>query len=181
MRVVRADPVALLSLSPILESNSSSASDGGHCTRVAFITVRRALFLNCRSRLPIRMLGHFKGDTFYSNDSFTPLETAIQVLWTWGKAEWVKTRSDQWRKDKDLVYIWEMRVNLILGSSAHTLCFPLKTIGGGVTSWTCDVCLCRGHANLLCIVPILVYALPKQYIMNMWRTQKVFCTVREGR
>ena len=34
-------------------------------------------------------------------------------------------------------YIWEMRVNLILGSSAHTLCFPLQTIWGGVTS--CDV------------------------------------------
>ena len=29
-------------------------------------------------------------------------------------------------------------------------------------SWICMSSLCRGHANLLCIVPILVYALPKR-------------------
>ena len=29
----------------------------------------------------------------------------------------------------------------------------------------------RGHANLLCIVPILVYVLPKQALINFWELQ----------
>ena len=36
----------------------------------------------------------------------------------------------------------------------------------GVKIWNasriCVSSLCRGHANLLCIIPILVYVLPKQ-------------------
>ena len=43
---------------------------------------------------------------------------------------------------------------------------PIKWTGAGLKMWNasrfCVSSLRRGHANLLCIVPILVYVLPKQ-------------------
>ena len=61
--------------------------------------------------------------------------------------------------------------------SIITLLFFLKIWNA---SWICVSSLCRGHANLLCIIPILVYVLPKRALNNhfkwqltLWSRQKI--------
>ena len=64
-----------------------------------------------------------------------------------------------------MVYMYH---SFLIHSSAdgHLGCFYVLAMINSAKIWNasqiCMSSLCRGHANLLCIVPILVYVLPKQ-------------------